>query len=94
MNTLIESSATEDLSSGRLLAIPIAVNNHHLVVHERRMTGAEIKAAAIAAGVQIQPTFTLMLKHHGRPSEVIGDSEVLVMKPGQRFSCLPADDNS
>lgn len=94
MSTLIDTSPSEDLDSGRAVAIPIEINTHRVIVHKRRMTGAEIKAAAIAAGVKIQPTFTLMLKHRGRPSDVIGDSEVVVMEPGQRFSCLPADDNS
>lgn len=94
MSTLIDSGVTEDLDSDRAVAIPIEVNTHRVIVHKRRMTGAEIMSAAIAAGVKIQPTFTLMLKRRGSPSVVIGNNEVVLMEAGQRFSCLPADDNS
>lgn len=94
MSTRIDTGVTEGLDCDRTVAIPIEVNTHRVIVQKRRMTGTEIKAAAIAAGVKIQPTFTLMLKRRGSPSVVIGDNEVVVMEAGQRFSCLPADDNS
>ena len=69
MSTLNAPGITAELDSGLALAIPIEVNKHEFVVHERHMNGAEIKAAAISAGVHIQPNFTLMQKHVGRPSD-------------------------
>lgn len=74
----------------------IKVNRADVVMPGKRATGLEIKQAAIAAGVQIQMNFQLMLEHgngDGKP-KVIGDNEEVHLKKGASFVALAPDDNS
>lgn len=76
------------------VSVLIAVNEQPVTVTKHHLTGAEIKAAAIAQGVPIQPAFTLIEKRPGHASRTIGDQDEVALHDGQHFSCLPGDDNS
>ncbi|WP_426396435.1 multiubiquitin domain-containing protein [Ralstonia sp. R-29] len=77
-----------------VVSITVEVNDQPVVLNERRLTGSQIKAAAIAQGVVIQPSFQLILKRPGEASKVIGDDETLAVHDGMVFKAIPADDNS
>jgi hypothetical protein len=77
--------------------IKIKVNNNPVVLTEERgrpeATGAEIKAAAIAQGLNIQADFALFLER-GNELDQVGDDEVVRVRPGQKFRAVGPDDNS
>jgi hypothetical protein len=74
--------------------VTIEVNDKPVPVEERDMTGAEIKAAAIAKGVQIQPTFVLYLDLANGTSETVGNDQHIRIHPHMSFSAIAPDDNS
>ena len=73
--------------------IGVTVNNRPVVLTERRMTGLEIKHAAIAQGVAIEVGFQLSVKH-GHRFEVVGDTDPVTIREGQEFIAVATDDNS
>ena len=73
--------------------ITVSVNNQQVELPERRVTGLEIKQAAIAQGVHIQPNFQLSLKR-GNRYEVVGDNDTVTVHPNQEFLAVAPDDNS
>lgn len=56
-------------------------------------TGAEIKAAAIAQGVNIQPDFVLF-DVRGPELKPVVDDQLIVVHPHQEFQAVAPDDNS
>ncbi|OKI58020.1 multiubiquitin domain-containing protein [Micromonospora sp. CB01531] len=73
--------------------ITVSVNNQQVELPERRVTGLEIKQAAIAQGVHLQPNFQLSLKR-GNRYEVVGDNDTIAVHPNQEFLAVAPDDNS
>jgi len=74
--------------------ITITVNFKPVTMPERQATGLEIKQAAIAQGVNIQPDFVLFRdKGHGR-RDPIRDDENVELHNGEKFEAVPGDDNS
>lgn len=74
--------------------IRIEVNGNEVNVPERDMTGAEIKAAAIEQGVNIQPNFVLQLELPNGTSKVIADTEKVKVHNHMSFTAIAPDDNS
>ena len=79
---------------GRDKTITIFVNEKPVTVEKERMTGFAIKQAAIAQGVQIQADFVLSIERGGGRTELIGDTDTVKVKKGDRFLAIPNDDNS
>lgn len=75
-------------------SIGIEVNAKPVTVEERELTGAEIKAAAIAQGVLIQPSFVLYLDLANGTSERVGNDQSIPVHPHMSFSAIAQDDNS
>lgn len=74
--------------------ITVSVNERDVQFPDRKATGAEIKAAAIAQGVQVQPDFALFeLKGQGTLKQVADDEQV-TLHPNQKFRAVAPDDNS
>ncbi len=74
--------------------VTVSVNEREVHLPDRKDTGAQIKAAAIAQGVQIQPDFALFeLKGQGTLKQVADDEEV-TLHPNQKFRAVAPDDNS
>lgn len=74
--------------------IRIEVNGKAVVVEDKDMTGIEIKDAAIAQGVQIQPSFVLQLELPNGTSKVIGDADPVRVHNHMSFTAIAPDDNS
>lgn len=72
----------------------IEVNDRKIVLEDRRVTGAQIKAAAIAAGVPIQPDFVLSEVLPNGKQKVVPDNKEITVKDGDEFWAIPGDDNS
>jgi hypothetical protein len=74
--------------------VTVEINGYPVVLDEKVMTGLEIKQAAIAQGVQIQPDFVLQLQRPNGEYDVIGDRDEVRVHKGMDFTCIAPDDNS
>lgn len=74
--------------------IVVTVNEQPVRLHGETATGSEIKAAAIAQGVHIQPNFVLQEELPNGTSKVIGDNDRVHLREHLRFTAIAPDDNS
>ncbi len=74
--------------------VTIKVNEQPVTMTGKIATGAEIKAAAIAQGVLIQPNFILQEELPNGTGRVIGDADEVHLRLHQRFTAIQPDDNS
>jgi hypothetical protein len=74
--------------------VTITVNERPVVVHGPKVTGLQIKQAAIDQGVPIQLSFVLSEEKPNRRTEIIGDNDVVTVTEHSRFVAIPHDDNS
>lgn len=75
----------------------VVVNKHRVELTEKKMTGSQIKAAAISQGAELEQDFQLSLKRqhgHSHRSAVIGDDDTVKIEDGQEFIAIAGDDNS
>jgi hypothetical protein len=75
------------------LPILIEVNRKRVRMEVLRARGLEIKAAAIAQGVQIELDFLLAIRRHGR-TDPVKDAEEVRLHQYECFVANAADDNS
>ena len=76
--------------------VTIKVNNKGVELPKGEYTGADIKAAAIAQGVDIQLGFILSLMK-GQSEEkprIIGDGDTVKIHEHMAFRAVDSDDNS
>lgn len=74
--------------------VQITVNKNPVVIDGPRVTGLQIKEAAIAQGVNIQLSFQLTEELGNRQRRVVGDSDVVTVHKGSKFFAVAGDDNS
>lgn len=75
--------------------VTVTVNNKPVQLHEHRLTGLEIKQAAIQQGVEIELDFILVEEgHDGEESHVVGDDDVVTVNRHSVFTANDGDDNS
>jgi len=74
--------------------VTVSVNEQPVKLLGKSATGAEIKAAAIAQGVLIQPNFVLQEELPNGTSRVIGDNDPVHLREHLRFTAIAPDDNS
>lgn len=84
----------EQLAPNPTHEVEILLNEQKVRVAGHRATGRAIKQAAIAQGVRIQIDFVLSEEIGERRTRVIGDDEVVSVKPHSRFLAVAPDDNS
>jgi Multiubiquitin len=74
--------------------VQVLVNGQKVVLDQAEATGAEIKAAAIAAGVPIEPDFVLSEVLPSGKQKVVPDDKKIHLKDGDELWAIPGDDNS
>ncbi len=74
--------------------VTITVNNKPVVVVGPRVTGLQIKQAAIAQGVAIQADFLLSEERPSGESQIIGDADLVTVNNQSTFTAVAGDDNS
>ncbi|MBV9379906.1 MAG: multiubiquitin domain-containing protein [Streptosporangiaceae bacterium] len=74
--------------------VQVLVNGQKVVLHQSEATGEQIKAAAIAAGVPIQPDFVLSEVLPSGKQKMVPDDRKIHLKDGDEFWAIPGDDNS
>jgi hypothetical protein len=90
-----ESAIADVANNGdrRPRTITVTVNNQRVELPQRRMTGLEIKQAAIAQGVEIGLNFQLSVEI-GKHWKVVGDNDTITIHERQEFIAVAPDDNS
>lgn len=73
--------------------VEVIFNRLTISMPKGKHTGAEIKAFAIAAGIEIQADFILAIKKGKKFKDVADDDDVNVSE-GDEFSATAGDDNS
>lgn len=73
--------------------VTVTVNNQSVNFADHKTTGAQIKATAIAQGVQIQQDFNLF-EVHGTNLKPVADNDKVTLHPDQVFRAVAPDDNS
>lgn len=89
-DTTIESTEAER----RRRPFSIKVNDQAVNLIEHHLTGADIKAAAVTAGVPIQPDFVLSQVLPNGKQKVVPDDKKVHVDEGDEFWAIPGDDNS
>ena len=74
--------------------VTVTVNEQPVRLEGHKATGAEIKAAAIAQGVHIQPNFVLQEELPNGTSRIVGDNDEVHLREHLRFTAIAPDDNS
>jgi len=71
----------------------VTVNGQPVELDDRRITGLDIKRAAIAQGVAISENFQLSVKQ-GKHYDVVGDTDEVTARKDLEFLAVAPDDNS
>lgn len=87
------NQVSEHVEAGRKL-VTIIVNERPVRIEGPRVTGLQIKEAAIAQGVPIQLTFQLSEELPGRRTRIVGDTDVVTVTNKSLFTAVADDDNS
>jgi pterin-4a-carbinolamine dehydratase len=75
--------------------VTVKVNRKSVKLESHRVTGLEIKDAAIAQGVEIQTDFQLTEEAHGgHPARIIGDDQKITVTDHSEFTANDVDDDS
>ncbi len=89
------SETSTELAAEARGTVTVKVNRKDVTLQSHRVTGMEIKQAAIAQGVEIEADFLLTLEaHEGHPPRSIGDDEVITVTKHSVFTANDADDDS
>ena len=76
-------------------SVTVTVNRKPVTLQSHRVSGIEIKRAAISQGVEIQEDFLLTLEASpGHPARTIDDDEVITVTKHSSFSANDGDDDS
>ena len=79
----------------RLKPVTVTVNNKPVTLPRHRVTGLEVKEAAIAQGVQIKLDFILTLEaRDGEPARTIDDDDFVTVTRESVFTANDGDDDS
>lgn len=79
---------------GTVGSVTITVNGAPVQLGEHDLTGTEIKAAAIDAGVPIEADFVLSRVLPNGRQKIVPDDKKVHVKQGDEFWAIPGDDNS
>jgi predicted RNase H-like nuclease (RuvC/YqgF family) len=75
--------------------IEVVFNEKYPVtVHGKKQTGLSLKQTAIQQKVPIQLDFVLSIERGGGKTDLVGDTDHIKVKEGDRFLAIPNDDNS
>ncbi|MDX2546739.1 multiubiquitin domain-containing protein [Streptomyces sp. WI04-05B] len=92
MSSTVEQADAQTPGKGH--SVTITVNNKAVEIIGPRVTGLQIKEAAIAQGVQIELDFQLSQELPSGETRIIGDSDVVTVNKKSVFTAVAGDDNS
>jgi hypothetical protein len=74
--------------------VRVTVNGLDVTLSEHKVTGLQVKEAAIAAEVPIQLDFVLSEVRPSGEQKIISDDRKITVEDGDEFWAIPGDDNS
>jgi len=74
--------------------VKIKLNNRPVTLTTDDATGAAIKAAGIAQGVEIKADFVLSAKAHDGKWDTIGDDQPVEVHDGEQFRAVAPEEHS
>jgi hypothetical protein len=75
--------------------VTVKVNTKPVTLTRHRVTGLQVKEAAIAQGVEIEVDFLLTLEAHaGQPARTVDDDETVTVTKHSEFTANDGDDDS
>ena len=74
--------------------ITFILNKKPVIVTEHRLTGLQVKQAAIEARIEIALDFQLKIRHGNSSWEVVGDGDTVTVNKNTEFRAVTPDDNS
>lgn len=74
--------------------VTITVNEQEVEISGPRVTGLQIKEAAIAQGLPITLVFVLTEELPNDRTRIVGDTDVVTVNPESQFLAVGNDDNS
>lgn len=87
-------SKVKPVKPGGKPLVTVTVNNKPVQVEGPKVTGVQIKAAAIAQGVQLGQDFELAEELENGEQKIIGDNDVVTINKNSVFWATAPDDNS
>jgi hypothetical protein len=75
-------------------AVKVTVNGKPVTLREHRLTGLQIKQAAIDQHVAIELSFILQEELPNGHNKIVGDNDTITVHDHDRFTAIPNDDNS
>lgn len=69
-------------------------NKKPIQLPKGRLSGLEIKQAAVAHGLSIQLTYVLFQIKNRNHRKVVGDADIIEIREGIEFAAVADDDNS
>jgi Multiubiquitin len=94
MTSHVESAMPTDKAAKPKHSFNITVNSKPVSMTEHRVTGLEIKEAAVRAGLNIELDFQLSIRRPNGHLEVVGDDETVTINDKSEFRAVAPDDNS
>ena len=89
------SNGNEDKAKdNKVKDVVVTVNTRPVPLPDRSVTGLQVKQAAIAAGLPIDPGFVLLVDEEDGRDRVVGDDEVVKVNKSSTFTAIAPDDNS
>jgi hypothetical protein len=92
MSSTVEQADPQ--TPGKRHTVSITVNNKAVEIIGPRVTGLQIKEAAIAQGVQIELDFQLSQELPSGETRIVGDTDVVTVNKNSVFTAVAGDDNS
>lgn len=93
--TMSQTSTSEDRDHDKHGSVTVTVNTKSVTLEKHRVTGLEVKQAAIAQGVQIEEDFHLVLEAtHGHPAREVDNDETITVTEKSEFTANDGDDDS
>lgn len=74
--------------------VTVTVNGKSVVLPAHKVSGLQIKEAAIQQGVAIEVTFVLQQELPNGHGKVIGNTDEIEVHEHERFTAIANDDNS
>jgi hypothetical protein len=86
---------SETSTGARHGTVTVTVNNKPVILEKHRVTGLEVKEAAIKQGVEIKLDFILTLEaYDGHPAETIDDDQTITVTKHSVFTANDGDEDS
>lgn len=94
MNDVANQGVKQPPSDKGSQTVTVTVNGKNVVLSAHKVSGLQIKEAAIKQGVAIEVSFVLQQELPNGHGKVIGNDDEIEVHEHERFTAIANDDNS